>query len=112
LKGVDHSYSIGVIVDKDNLLAMVQWDSPAAKAGALAGSKVLSVDGVAYEAERLKMAIQRAKTSKDPIVLVLQNGERVFTVRIDYHGGLRYPHLERIPNQPALLDDILAPRKS
>ena len=84
----------------------------AAKAGAIAGSKILSVDGVAYEAARLKLTIQRAKTSKDPISLVLQNGERVFTVRIDYHGGLRYPHLERIPNQPALLDDILAARKN
>ena len=43
---------------------------------------------------------------------MLQNGERVFTVKINYHGGLRYPHLERDPKQPALLDDILAPRKS
>ena len=112
LKGVDHSYSIGVVVDKDNLLAAVLWDSPAAKAGAIAGSKVLSVDGIGYEPERLKLAIVGAKASKEPIVLVLQNGERVFSVRIDYHGGLRYPHLERIPNQPALLDDILAPRKN
>lgn len=112
LKGVDHSYSIGVVVDKDDVLSTVAWESPAAKAGAIAGSKILSVDGVAYEAARLKLTIQRAKTSKDPISLVLQNGERVFTVRIDYHGGLRYPHLERIPNQPALLDDILAARKN
>jgi predicted metalloprotease with PDZ domain len=112
LKGVDHSYSIGVVVDKDNVLSTVIWDSPAAKAGAIAGSKILSVDGVTFEPARLKMAIQGAKNHKEQIVLVLQNGERVFTIRIDYHGGLRYPHLERIPNQPALLDDILAPRKS
>ncbi|MEP6862156.1 MAG: peptidase M61 [Deltaproteobacteria bacterium] len=112
LKGVDHSYSIGLVVDKDNVLSTVIWDSPAAKAGAIAGSKILSVDGVTFEPARLKMAIQGAKNNKEQIVLVLQNGERVFTVRIDYHGGLRYPHLERIPNQPALLDDILAPRKS
>lgn len=112
LKGVDHSYSIGVIVDKDNVLANVMWDSPAAKAGALAGSKVISVDGVAFEPARLKLAIESAKTAKEPIELVLQNGERVFTVKINYHGGLRYPHLERDPKQPALLDDILAPRKS
>jgi len=112
LKGVDHTYSIGVSVDKDYTLTTVVWNSPAAKAGAIAGSKILSVDGVAFEPARLKLAIQSAKTSKDPIELVLQNGERVFTVRINYHGGLRYPHLERDPTQPALLDDILAPRKS
>lgn len=33
------------------------------------------------------------------------------TVNVDYHGGLRYPHLERLPNTPALLDDELAARK-
>jgi hypothetical protein len=32
-------------------------------------------------------------------------------VAIDYHGGLRYPHLERVPGTPALLDDILAAKK-
>jgi hypothetical protein len=30
-------------------------------------------------------------------------------VHIDYHGGLRYPHLERIEAQPDLLGAILAP---
>jgi len=30
---------------------------------------------------------------------------------VNYHGGLRYPHLERLPGTPALLDDLLAPRK-
>jgi len=27
---------------------------------------------------------------------------------VDYHGGLRYPHLERASGVPARLDDILA----
>jgi len=30
---------------------------------------------------------------------------------VNCHGGLRYPHLERVPNTPALLDDLLSPRK-
>lgn len=114
LKGVDHSYSIGVAIDKDGMLAQVVWDSPAAKAGALAGSKVLAVDGVAFEPGRLRAAIVRAAASPkaDPIELLLQNGERFFTARIQYHGGLRYPHLVRDAAQPALLDAILAPRAS
>jgi hypothetical protein len=29
---------------------------------------------------------------------------------VDYHGGLRYPHLERDTTATALLDAILAPR--
>ena len=31
--------------------------------------------------------------------------------RIDYHDGLRYPHLERVPGTPDRLANILAPRK-
>ncbi len=29
--------------------------------------------------------------------------------RLDYHGGLRYPHLQRDPSQPDLLREIAAP---
>jgi hypothetical protein len=31
-------------------------------------------------------------------------------VRIDYHGGLRYPHLERVADTPDLLAAIAAAR--
>jgi hypothetical protein len=31
-------------------------------------------------------------------------------VRIDYHGGLRYPRFERDASVPAHLDDILTPK--
>jgi hypothetical protein len=29
-------------------------------------------------------------------------------VNVDYHGGLRYPRLERVANTPARLDQIFA----
>jgi hypothetical protein len=32
------------------------------------------------------------------------------TVRLDYHGGLRYPHLERVEQTPDRLSAILAAR--
>ena len=111
-KNVDHTYSLGIIVDKDDIVTSVLWDSPAWKAGVTAGSKLMAVDGLAFEPERLKKAIRRTKGSTAPLELLLKNGDRFRTVRVDYHDGLRYPHLERDPSRPALLDDILAPRKS
>jgi hypothetical protein len=30
-------------------------------------------------------------------------------LRVDYHGGLRYPHLERIEAKPDVLGSILTP---
>jgi hypothetical protein len=42
---------------------------------------------------------------------LIKDDDRYRTVNLDYHGGLRYPHLEPIAGQTQSLDDILAPRK-
>ena len=41
--------------------------------------------------------------------LLVENEEYFKTHRVDYHGGERYPHLERDASQPDLLTDILKP---
>ena len=88
------------------------WGSPAFGAGMAPRNKIVAVNGLALDGtETLSDAITAARTSKDPIVLLLQDGPRYRTVQIDYHGGLRYPHLERIPNTPDRLTDIMAPLK-
>jgi predicted metalloprotease with PDZ domain len=110
-KSVDERYSLGLVVDKDADVSSVVWDGPAFKAGLTAGAKLIAVDGLAYEPERLRSAIARAKNSTEPLELLVRVDERFRTVRVDYHGGLRYPHLERDAVQKPLLDDILAPRK-
>ena len=66
---------------------------------------------VRQNADRLKDAIKAAKTARDPIELLVRNGDRYRTVRVDYHDGLRYPRFERVAGTPARLDDILAARK-
>ena len=47
-----------------------------------------------------------------PLDLLIKQGDTYRTVRIDYRGGLHYPTLERIKATPALLDNIIAKRKS
>jgi hypothetical protein len=39
---------------------------------------------------------------------ILKNGDRYRTIALDYHAGLRYPHLERVGGGEARLDAILA----
>lgn len=106
LKGVDHSFSLGIALDKDANVGFVAWDSPAAKAGIVAGMKLLAVNGLQYDPGRLLKAL----AAKQPIELILQKGEVYATKKIDYRGGPRYPHLVRDAAKPALLDDILAPK--
>lgn len=104
-------YSLGLVVGKDGVLGSVQWESPAFKAGLTAGTQLVAVNGIAFEAEKLLEAVTLAKGGTAPLELLVRNDDRYRTVRVDYHDGLRYPHLARDGSKPALLDDILAPRK-
>jgi predicted metalloprotease with PDZ domain len=105
-------FSIGAEIDnKDGSVVISMWDSPAFKAKLTEGAQILSVNGAAYSAEGLKDAILESKSNPAPIQLILKTGERYLVISLDYHGGPRYPHLERDASQPARLDDILAARK-
>jgi hypothetical protein len=44
------------------------------------------------------------------IALIVQNFDSVEIRELKYAGGLRYPHLERIPGTHDYLGEILAPR--
>jgi predicted metalloprotease with PDZ domain len=115
-KHVSLMFSIGVEIDDDSdgrgqgKLSQVVWDSPAFKAGLTEGTRILAVNGVAYDEDALKDAIRAAQKGPAPIELIVRIGDRYHVVRLDYHDGLRYPHLERDPAVPARLDQILAPR--
>jgi predicted metalloprotease with PDZ domain len=107
----DFAYSLGVNVRRDGTVDSVLWDSPAFRAGVNKFEQIVAVDGVAYKLDRFTAAIGASPTRTAPIELLLKEGERYRTVRVDYHGGLRYPHLERIADRPELLDSkVLAPK--
>jgi predicted metalloprotease with PDZ domain len=112
-KHVSLLFSIGIdIDDKDGTILQVLWDSPAFKAKLTESSVILAINGAAYEVDVLKDAIRAAKTSKLPIELIVKTGDRFRVAALDYHDGLRYPHLERDSSVPlATLDDIYAARK-
>jgi predicted metalloprotease with PDZ domain len=104
-------FSVGVdILEKDGSIATVLWGSPAFKAGLTKDTQILAVNDTAYSADLLRATIKAAKNSTSPIELIVKTGDRFRVVNLDYHEGLRYPHLERDSSQPARLDDILAPR--
>jgi predicted metalloprotease with PDZ domain len=112
-KRVNLLFSIGIEIDdkdKEGTIDQVVWDSPAFKSKLTEGVQILAVNGIAYSADVLKDAISAAKKTKAPIELIAKSGDRFMVANLDYHGGLRYPHLERVASDPKLLDDILAAR--
>lgn len=90
-------------------VTQVWWDSPAFKAGVAPEMQLVAVNDQAVSNSSLRAAILGAEKSSAPIKLLLKRGEEFLTVNLDYHGGLRYPHLERVNTTPDLLDEVLAP---
>ena len=109
--GADFVYSLGLSIDKDGSIGDVRWDSPAFNAGIGSGTTVMAVNGQAYDKDLLEDAVKAGKDGKAPIELMLKEFDRYRTVQIDYHGGLRYPYLERIKGKPDYLTPIFTARK-
>jgi predicted metalloprotease with PDZ domain len=113
-KHLDLFYSVGVEVsnegDKKGAVSQVLWGSPAFNAKLTAGAQILAVNGLAYSSDLLKDAIRSAKGGHSPIELMIRTGDVFKVVDLDYHEGLRYPHLVRDESVPARLDDILTAR--
>jgi predicted metalloprotease with PDZ domain len=114
-KRVDLLFSIGLMIDDEDkthpgMLKKVIYNSPAFKAELTEGGQILAVNGTLYDPDVLKDAIRAAKGDSQAIELIVRTGDRYRVARVDYHDGMRYPHLERQGTGPALLDEILTPR--
>ena len=92
------------------LTSAIDPNSPAFKAGLAVGMEIVAVNGEAANADRINAAITAAKDPARTVDLIVKDGDRYRSISFDYHDGLRYPRLERIPGTPDRLGDILTPR--
>jgi predicted metalloprotease with PDZ domain len=117
VRGASFADSLGFSIkseaggDSHGNLENVWWDSRAFKAGITPDMQLQAVNDQKYTAAALREAILAAEKTKEPIKLLLKRGDDFVTVSLDYHGGMRYPHLERVETTPDRLDAILAPAK-
>ena len=109
---VDLSTSIGLVLDQDGTIVDIVPDSAAGRAGLAPAVKVVGVNHRVYSADLLRLAIINAETTSQPIDLLTISSGYYADFAVDYHQGLRSPHLTRITGKPDLLTPILAPRRS
>ena len=102
-------YSIGLQLSQDGTVSDAIVGGPAFKAGISPGMKVMAVNDRAYTHERLEDAIKSSQSGSQPIALLVVNDDYYTTCRVEYHGGLRYPHLERDSSKPDYLDALIKP---
>ena len=105
--GISFATSVGLSTMPDGMIASVVWGSPAFKAGLTQGMQIVAINGDVFKPEKLKDAILKAEKGSEPITLIVKANETVKSVFIDYHDGLRVPHLERVESTPDRLDEIL-----
>jgi predicted metalloprotease with PDZ domain len=104
-------FSLGLTIDRSSVITEVYWDSPAFRAGLAPRTVVVAVDGRAYTPKLLREAVRGAASSPSrKIALLVRRGDVFSTVELDYHGGLRYPFLERIEGSEDRLGAIAAAR--
>lgn len=97
------AYSIGVLLAKDGTISDVNPDLAAAKAGLAPGMKLTKIDAADFSADNLHKAVAAKKSFE----IVAENGNSTETYKINYTGGERYPHLERVASKPDVLSDII-----
>ena len=106
----DLTYSGGFAVGNDGKVSSVLWDSAAFNAGLTVGSQIVAVNGRTFKPDALKQAIKNAGGNNPSPELLIKDGEVYRTVKLDWHGGLRYPRLEKVGKGQGTLDALLAPR--
>jgi predicted metalloprotease with PDZ domain len=102
--------SLGMSVKSDGLVADVVIGSPVQRAGIAPGVTITSVNGRQFTASVLREEAQGAAKTTEPIEFMVRSGEYTSTRKVDYHGGERYPHLERRNGKPDMLTDIVKAR--
>ena len=109
-KSNDLTYSGGFTVGNDGRIGSVLWGSPAFNAGLTIGTELIAVNGRKFDGDALKQAIKGAAGNGPAAELLIHDGDLYRTVRLDWHGGLRYPRLQKVGTAPGTLDALLAPR--
>jgi predicted metalloprotease with PDZ domain len=107
---IDVRYSLGLVLREEGAVADVMEGGPAARAGLTPDVKLIAVNGHKYSPAVLRQAIDDAKSSTEPMELLVENRDLYRTYRVDYHDGERSPYLERDPSKPDLLNQIIQPR--
>ena len=105
----DFTASIGLRVKRDGMVIDAIPGMPAFESGVSPYLKIIAVNGRQFSVDELKRAIRNSKSNSAAIELLADNTGTLEKHEIQYHGGDRFPHLERAEGTPDYLDEILKP---
>jgi Predicted protease with the C-terminal PDZ domain len=107
--GADLNASLGVSVQDNGSIGDVVPNSVAAKAGLTPGARIIAVNGRIFNVKRLRDIVKASTSATSPMEIIVRNGDFFTTASIDYHGGERYPHLERVTGKADWMEALVKP---
>jgi predicted metalloprotease with PDZ domain len=109
-KAIDAQYSVGLFLKDNGGVRDTVEGMIGAKSGIGPGMTIVAVNGHKFSSDAWHDAIAAAKTGSAPIELIVENSDYFRTIKLDYHGGEKYPHLVRDESKPDLLSEIYKPK--
>jgi predicted metalloprotease with PDZ domain len=108
-KSVDLTGSVGLLLRDDGTIADVVPHKAADRARLGPGMKLLAVNGRRWSPDRVREAVA-ATAQGGPLRLVVENGDFIEVLTLDYRDGAKYPDLKRDEGKPDLVGVIFRPR--
>jgi len=106
---IDLRSSIGLLLQDDGTVLDSAPGMSGYSAGIVPGLRLVTVNGQRFSLSTMEQAVRQTKTGGG-LELLIANGNFTSLQRLDYHGGIKYPHLERESSKPDLLKQIASPR--
>ncbi|MGH8035584.1 MAG: peptidase M61, partial [Lysobacterales bacterium] len=75
------------------------------------GLVLVGVNGRRWSETQVREAVRDSTRTSAPLELLVENGDFYRLHQVDYHGGGKYPALERKDGKLDLLSMIIAPRQ-
>jgi len=101
------AFSVGLLIKDDGTIVDTIEGMDAARASIGPGMKIVAVNGRRFTPQIFREALASGKTRSEPLELLIENTDYFRTVRLDYHGGEKYPHLVRDESKKDVLSDIV-----
>lgn len=105
----DFTASIGLRVKRDGAVIDAIPGMPAFESGLSPYLKITGVNGRQFSVDELKRAVRDSTANSAPIQIQADNAGTLESHEIQYHGGSRFPHLERVEGAPDYLNEIFKP---
>jgi predicted metalloprotease with PDZ domain len=106
---IDLRSSIGLLLDEDGTVLDSAPTLAGYRARIMPGMRIIKVNDAPFSLASIEKAVG-ATLHGGALDLAVANGTHTEHDQLDYHDGLRWPHLVRDPTKPDMLAQIIAPR--